>query len=125
MTGLPEPADRLDQIFALQRRFQEDLVRRRGLQDIDEMEWVQKAAMALMVELSEVLEEARYKWWKRNPPVEAAKLHEELVDVFHFFVTMCLAAGMDAEDLYRGYLAKQAENVRRQEGTGDRPDYRA
>jgi dimeric dUTPase (all-alpha-NTP-PPase superfamily) len=117
-------ADRLETIFRWQAAFQADLVARRGL-DFDAATWIQKAALALIVELGEVLEEARYKWWKTNPPMDPDKLHEELVDVLHFFVTMCLAAGMTAEDLYQGYLAKNQENFRRQMGLSDRPDYQA
>lgn len=116
--------DRLALIFERQRRFQEDLVRRRGLQ-FDDATWIQKQALALMVELAEVLEEARYKWWKNPEPVDRAALHEELVDVLHFFVALCLAAGMSADDLYAGYLAKNDENRRRQDGESDRPGYRA
>jgi hypothetical protein len=116
--------DRLADIFYWQSRFQDELVERRGL-DFDSATWIQKAALALIVELGEVLEEARYKWWKTNAPIEADKLHEELVDMLHFFVTMCLAAGMTADDLYQGYLNKNRENFRRQHGLSDRPDYRA
>lgn len=119
-TGL----DRLGQVFERQRRFQEELVRRRGL-DFDQSTWVQKQALALIVELGEVLEESRYKWWKNPEPIDQARLYEELVDVFHFFVALCLAAGMSAEDLFRGYLAKNDENQRRQDGLSDRPGYRA
>jgi dimeric dUTPase (all-alpha-NTP-PPase superfamily) len=113
----------LAEVFERQRRFQEDLVRRRGLR-FDETAWIEKQALALIVELGEVLEEAGYKWWKNPEPVNRAALHEELVDVFHFFVALCLAAGMSADDLYAGYLAKNAENQRRQDGESDRPGYR-
>jgi dimeric dUTPase (all-alpha-NTP-PPase superfamily) len=124
-SGVEETAgDRLETIFRLQQQFQEDLVARRGLA-FDQATWIQKQTLALIVELGEVLEEARYKWWKNPEPIDAAKLHEELVDVLHFFVALCLAAGLDAEGLYRGYLAKNAENFRRQKGLSDRPGYGA
>jgi NTP pyrophosphatase (non-canonical NTP hydrolase) len=116
--------DRLETIFRLQQQFQDDLVTRRGLA-FDQSTWIQKQTLALIVELGEVLEEARYKWWKNPEPINPDKLHEELVDVLHFFVALCLAAGLDAEGLYRGYLAKNAENFRRQEGLSARPGYEA
>ena len=116
--------DRLGTIFAWQSRFQEDLVARRGL-DFDERTWIQKQALALIVELGEVLEAAQFKWWKNPQPWDRAHLHEELVDVLHFYVAMCLAAGMTAEDLFQGYLAKNQENFRRQAGESAKPGYAA
>lgn len=119
-----ENEDRLGQIFAWQTRFQEELVARRGL-DFDDRTWIQKQALALMVELGEVLEAAQFKWWKNPEPWDRAHLHEELVDVLHFYVAMCLAAGMSADDLYQGYLAKNQENFRRQAGQSAKSGYAA
>ena len=115
-------ADRLEEIFGWQKRFNDRIREDRQL-DFPSGEWVQKEAMALMVELGEVMEEARYKWWKNIKPIEPAKLHEELVDVLHFFISMCIDAGLDAESLYQGYLAKNKENFRRQEGLSDKEGY--
>lgn len=115
-------SDRLEQIFQWQQALNEQIRRDRRL-EADAGTWIQKEAMALMVELGEVLEEARYKWWKNPTPIEPAKLHEELVDVLHFFISMCLDAGLDAEQLYQGYLAKNQENFRRQQGISDKPGY--
>jgi dimeric dUTPase (all-alpha-NTP-PPase superfamily) len=115
-------SDRLADIFAWQQRFNETIRRDRQLA-FSSAEWIQKEAMALMVELSEVLEESRYKWWKNPEPIESAKLHEELVDVLHFFISMCIDAGLDAETLYQGYLAKNQENFRRQQGLSDKTGY--
>jgi len=37
---------------------------------------------------------------------------------------MCLAAGLDAEEMYRIYLDKNAENIARQEGKSQKPCYK-
>lgn len=114
--------DRLQDIFNWQQAFNDKVRQERNL-DYDANTWIQKDALALIVEMGEVLEEARYKWWKNREPIDPAKLHEELVDVLHFFISMCLDAGMDAESLYQGYLAKNQENFRRQAGLSDKPGY--
>lgn len=114
--------DRLETIFYWQRTFQEELAARRGV-DFDQSTALQKHALALMVELAEVVEEARYKWWKNAEPIRLEKLREELVDVLHFFVAMCLTADMTADDLFRGYLQKNAENFQRQQGLSSKPGY--
>lgn len=116
--------DRLSQIFYWQNQFNERVRTDRNL-DFSAAEWIQKEALALMVELGEVVEEARFKWWKNPQPVDSGKLREELVDVLHFFISMCLDAGLDAESLYQGYLEKNRENFRRQDGLSDKPGYAA
>lgn len=114
--------DRLEEIFLKQQRFNDQVRRERDI-DWDQTTWLQKDALALMVELAEVVEEARFKWWKNREPILKEKLYEELVDVMHFFVSLCLDAGMTSDDLYRGYLAKNRENFRRQQGLSDKTGY--
>lgn len=114
--------DRLAEIFSWQQAFNDRIRRDRHL-DYPASEWIQKEALALMVELGEVLEETRFKWWKNPQPMDPDRLQEELVDVLHFFISMCLDAGMDAETLYQGYLKKNRENFRRQDGLSDKPGY--
>lgn len=114
--------DRLETIFSWQDQFNQ-MVRKERQLDFDQNTWIHKMGLALMVELGEVMEEARYKWWKNAEPIDVAKLHEELVDVFHFFVSMCLDAGLDAEGLYQGYLAKNRENFNRQNGRSSKAGY--
>lgn len=114
--------DRLSDIFHWQAMFNDHVRQERHL-DFSRSEWLQKEAMALMVELAEVVEETRFKWWKNTEPIDDAKLHEELVDVLHFFISLCLDAGLDADRLYQGYLAKNQENFRRQQGLSDKPGY--
>lgn len=114
--------DRLEEIFTWQKRFNDQIRRDRRL-NFPAGEWIQKEALALVVELGEVLEEARFKWWKNAEPIESEKLHEELVDVLHFFISMCIDAGLNAESLYQGYLAKNQENFRRQKGLSDKTGY--
>lgn len=114
--------DKLETVFAWQQKFNQKVREERHL-DFDQSTWIQKMGLALMVELGEVMDEAQYKWWKNPKPMDMAKLHEELVDVFHFFISMCLDAGLDAQGLYNGYMEKNRENFRRQEGLSAKPGY--
>ena len=51
------------------------------------------------------------------------KLKEEAVDVFHFAVSVALAAGMDARELFERYQSKNRENIARQQGLSGKPGY--
>lgn len=115
-------SDRLADIFTWQKKFNDRVRNERQLKNTNS-EWIQREAIALIVELGEVMEEVRYKWWKNPTPIEPEKVHEELVDVLHFFVSMCIDAGMDAESLYQGYLSKNQENFRRQDGLSKKNGY--
>ena len=115
--------DKLEAIFELQRSFQDKLKRERGLGDIPMTEWIQKHTLAIIAELAEVLDEVNYRWWKKPREVNAAHLQEELSDVLHFFVSMCIEAGMSADDLYAVYANKNKENFDRQNGLSDRKGY--
>lgn len=91
--------------------------------DYTKSEWVCKKALALMVELGEVVEEAKYKWWKNGGEIDDAKLKEEIVDVLHFFLGMAIDSGMTADELFDIYLKKNKENYDRQNGLSAKKGY--
>lgn len=114
--------DKLDRIFTMQKALNDDIQQRRNLNFTQE-EWIQKTILATISELAEVLEESNFKWWKNRQPINEAALKEELVDVLHFFVSLCLRSGMDAEELYRLYCEKNRENFDRQYGRSEKKGY--
>ena len=115
--------DRLERIFELQKAFNDELVARRDLDGIPMEKWIQMQTLATISELAELLDEVNFKWWKNPKPIDQEALREELVDLLHFFVSMCLTAGMDAGELYERYLAKNKENFDRQHGLSEKPGY--
>jgi len=115
--------DKLEHIFALQKGFQDQLKRTRRLEYISPEEWLQKQTLAMISELAELLEEVNFKWWKNPREMNQAAVWEELSDILHFFISMCLEADMKAEDLYNVYVGKNHENVRRQEGKSEKQGY--
>ncbi|MDD4080024.1 MAG: dUTPase [Eubacteriales bacterium] len=116
--------DRLEEMFVLQKAFNESVINERHLGHISPEEWLQKHTLALMCETAEMLEETNYKWWKNPQPVDEDALKEELVDMLHFFLSLCLNAGMDAEELHARYLKKNRVNFSRQSGEVDKPGYK-
>lgn len=115
--------DKLEEIFALQLQFQEKLKRERGLAEISMDQWLQKQTLAMVSELAELLEEVNFKWWKNPHTLNTDNIQEELSDILHFLVSMCLEAGMTAEDLHRRYVHKNEENFRRQQGLSTKEGY--
>ena len=114
--------DKLDVLFRMQNGLDAYIREKRNL-DYTKGEWVCKKALALMVELGEVVEEAKYKWWKNPTEIDDAKLKEEIVDVLHFFLGMCIDSGMTADELFDIYLKKNKENYDRQNGLSSKTGY--
>jgi len=114
--------DKLDIIFQMQQSLNEDIESRRNINFTRE-EWMQKEVLAMISELSEVLDEVNFKWWKNAKPIDDASLKGELVDVLHFFVSMCLKSGMTADELFARYKAKNQENFDRQYGRSQKQGY--
>ncbi|MEL7601877.1 MAG: dUTPase [Bacillota bacterium] len=115
--------DKLESIFAMQKALDDDITSRRHLDGFSPQEWIQKDVLAIVAELGELLDEVNFKWWKNPKEIDTAAVQEELVDVLHFFISMCIRAGMSAEDLYRIYSDKNKENVDRQHGRSEKPGY--
>ena len=115
--------DRLEEIFALQKQFNDDIIRTRKLDQVNDDQWMQRYMMAMFVEMAELMDETNYKWWKNPKEVDKDAVKEELVDILHFFVSLCIRSGMDAQDLYARYLEKNKENILRQQGKGKKSGY--
>ncbi len=117
-----EKADKLDTLFEMQAALDRYITEERHL-GFTPAEWIQKRILALLSELAEVLDEVRFKWWKNAEPIDADALKEELVDVLHFYIGMCVDAGLSADELYEIYLRKNKENYDRQKGLSDKKGY--
>ena len=115
--------NQLQTMFDLQKQLNLRLIRQRGLEDISDEVWIQRQTLAMLSELAELLDEVNFKWWKNKKPRNPDALRNELVDIFHFFLSMCISAGMDAEELYARYCAKNQENHLRQEGLSEKTGY--
>lgn len=115
--------DKLDKIFELQKLFDDNLIEKRQLDGISMEQWIQMEALALISEVSELIDEVNFKWWKNPKPVNIDNVKEEIVDVLHFFVAMCLKVGMSADELYDIYVCKNKENHDRQAGVSIKKGY--
>ena len=115
--------DKLEEIFALQAGFQEKIKKERHLEGLSMEDWLQKQTLAMVSELAELLDAVNFKWWKNPRPLDYGNIREELCDMLHFLVGMCLEAGMTADDLYDVYVGKLREHFRRQDGQSEKKGY--
>ena len=115
--------DKLDRIFEMQASLDKGIYEKRNIDVSNKSVMIQRKILAIISELSEVLDEVNFKWWKNPKEVNDNALRDELIDVLHFFVSACQDAGMDANELFGRYIAKNIENHRRQNGLSEKKGY--
>jgi dimeric dUTPase (all-alpha-NTP-PPase superfamily) len=70
--------------------------------------------LALRQESAEAIDSLNWKWWKKDEE-DWDNIKIELVDMLHFWVSMCTVAGIDADDVIDLYLKKNKLNHKRQD----------
>ena len=90
----------------------DEIPRRRELQN----QWVRNYALAMSQEIAELIDSTNWKWWRTKVDLfDEQNLKVELVDILHFWVSACQVMGLDAEDVHRMYMQKNAINRKRQD----------
>lgn len=115
--------DKLDQIFALQAQLDNRIIHERNIEkSLDE--WVIGITLAMESEIDEIRREVNWKWWKNEKLIDIESLQEEVIDMWHFLVSLSQKVGLTPEDVYRVYCDKNAENHARQDGTSSKGGYK-
>lgn len=104
--------DKLDRMFWLQKQLQKRL----GY-DFTEFNnnYFNLMYIGCITELSEVIENTKWKPWKQSSSNNILEIKKELIDVFHFLINMCIACNLEPNELFYEFLNKNQENNRRQE----------
>ena len=130
-------ADKLDQLFALQLELNDRIFAKKDIRDnggkiltmatlMEEAqkaglgpntkvnEWLGKYLAALDDESRELKEELLWKWWSKDH-LDMQNIRVEIIDQLHFWMSLAMTAGLDAEAVFRIYMQKNAVNHARQE----------
>lgn len=77
-------------------------------------QWLGNYLTALDDESRELREELLWKWWSKDH-LDMQNIRVEIVDQLHFWISLALVAGMDAEKVFDIYLQKNKVNLERQD----------
>ncbi len=109
-------ADMLARIFELQAELNGRLgVDLSNLSDAERTHWVLNYTRALQQETAELVDSVPWKWWAKYQAFDLQNARVEVVDMFHFLVSLAQTLGMSAEDVFTAYLAKNKINHQRQD----------
>ena len=108
--------ERLEKMFELQ----EELMKHYSIShpvDIDTLEGQNKIREMMFYvahELFEASEWLKIKPWRKTiVKTDLPAFQEEIADVVHFFLELCIILNIDAEKLYNLYVAKVDKNIDR------------
>lgn len=116
------PPDRMQAMFDAQRKLQ---VNTFGFDSFEDMptaarvDYFAHMVLAATDELHEALNETSWKSWAKAEYFNDEKVKSELVDVFHFFMNLCIVAGLTPDELFKSYREKREINVQRQKNGYD------
>jgi dimeric dUTPase (all-alpha-NTP-PPase superfamily) len=108
--------DKLQAIFEMQRVLNERIgVKTDEMNEEQQAHWVLNYVRAMQQEQAELVDSVPWKWWARYQKFDKQNARVEVVDLFHFLVSVAQVLGMTADDVYDAYVKKNAVNHNRQE----------
>lgn len=113
--GMDQP-DQLRELFRMQKALNERIgVKTNEFNDEQKTEWVLNYCRAMSQELAELTDSVPWKWWAKYQKLDEQNARVEVVDLFHFLISLAQTLGMSADDVFEAYVKKNEVNFKRQE----------
>ena len=90
-------------------------VRTDGMSAEDKTKWLLNYCRAMSQEIAELTDSVPWKWWAKYQKFDEQNARVEVVDLFHFLISLAQVLGMSADDVFNAYLKKNEVNFRRQQ----------
>ena len=112
----PDSPDQLRELFRMQQALNERIgVQTYRLSDAEKTQWILNYCRAMSQEIAELTDSVPWKWWARYQKLDEQNARVEVVDLFHFLISLAQVLGMSADDVFAAYVKKNAVNFQRQE----------
>lgn len=100
----------------MQRELNERIgVRTEGMAESYKIGWIRNYALAMSQEIAELVDTTPWKWWASYQKFDEQNARVEVIDLFHFLISLAQILGMSAEDVFQAYCKKNAVNHARQD----------
>ncbi len=115
--------DKLDIIYNEQYKFQKNfgILKKINKSSAMKQQYINQMILALHEEAVEIMRESPYKnpnyvpfGWKKEQKFNIEKFKEEIIDIIHFVINLCIVVDMKPQEIYDKYLNKNKENHQRQ-----------
>ncbi len=81
----------------------------------EKAKWILNYTRAMQQEIAELVDSVPWKWWAKYQKFDEQNARVEVVDLFHFLVSLAQTLGMNADDVYQAYVKKNQVNLQRQD----------
>ena len=111
-----EQPDQLRELFRMQRALNERIgVHTCSMTDEEKTKWTLNYCRAISQEIAELTDSVPWKWWAKYQKLDEQNARVEVVDLFHFLISLAQVLGMGADDVFAAYCKKNEVNFNRQE----------
>jgi dimeric dUTPase (all-alpha-NTP-PPase superfamily) len=108
--------DKLEEIFRLQDQLNQRIgMNAAALTDEERVQWVLNYTRAMTQEIAELVDSVPWKWWAKYQTFDVQNARVEVVDLFHFLISIAQVLGMSPDDVYQAYVKKNQVNHQRQD----------
>ena len=83
--------------------------------DEEKAKWILNYTRAMQQEMAELVDSVPWKWWAKYQKFDEQNARVEVVDLFHFLISLAQTLGMSAEDVFQAYVKKNKVNLERQD----------
>lgn len=110
------PADQLRELFRMQGALNRRIgVSTDSMTEEEKTRWVLNYCRAMSQEIAELTDSVPWKWWAKYQKFDEQNARVEVVDLFHFLISLAQVLGMGADDVFKAYVKKNEVNFKRQE----------
>jgi len=93
-----------------------------AMSEEEKTKWLLNYTRAMQQEMAELTDSVPWKWWAKYQKFDEQNARVEVVDLFHFLISMAQVLGMSADDVFTAYVKKNAVNFQRQDSGYDKKD---
>jgi dimeric dUTPase (all-alpha-NTP-PPase superfamily) len=108
--------DQLRELFRMQEALNGRIgVHTASMNEEEKTKWILNYCRAMSQEIAELTDSVPWKWWAKYQKFDEQNIRVEIVDLFHFLISLAQVAGMSADDVFNAYAKKNQVNFQRQD----------
>ena len=108
--------DQLCELWRMQDTLNQRIgVNTSGMSEAEKTKWILNYSRAMTQEIAELTDSVPWKWWAKYQKFDEQNARVEVVDLFHFLISLAQVLGMSADDVFAAYVKKNEVNFKRQE----------